>query len=224
MRGLPVAETPRDAPPFPLIDVDPDETSVYQKNMPPLDRVFFLFAFALLTAVPTSQGALVFELDPTAQTFTFTGSDTGTPNFVPTSGTGRSSWAQTFPLADTSNTSLSISGAITADSGLSVFDTTTFRFQGTGGDAGFKIDIYTGDADLQTITGTGNPINYAELLSVKQKANLETFVNSAGTFPLTFGGGFSAITTQVVPEPSTIPLLIATLALFGATLLRRQRD
>ncbi len=177
---------------------------------------------SLITA--TAQAALVFNLDPIGETFTFTGSDTGTPNSNASG--GRTDFAAPFSLRNTSNASRSINAAITADSGLSVFATSFFRIQGSASTRGYAIEIFTGDDSTQSIFGTGETVDYGGSFTATQKADLSTFVAGGGQFALSFGGGFSPISTQIVavPEPSTWALLAVTAVFFATTVGRRYRS
>lgn len=184
-------------------------------------RALVLSITALLAVAATSPAGLVFQLDPTAETFAFTGSDTGTPTAF--SGAGRSFW--TIPLALSSARELNtlIDTAISSTSGPSFSSNSFFKVQGNPPDPFYRIEINSGDAAEQTISGLGTPISYANFTAA-EKIDLQNFVGSNGSFPLALGAGFASITTQVVPEPSTVALLVATLAFFAATLVRHQRD
>ncbi len=179
-------------------------------------------ALAILLAT-TAPAALVFQLDPALETFTLTGSDTGTPN-PPSSSGSRSAWSSLFNLTDASNTNLAITSAVGADSGIAFSPTSFLRIQGGATTPGYVIEIFTGNSNTQTITGNGTPISYAGL-GADQKSDLERFVASPnnGQFMLAAGNNFSAITTQAVPEPSTVAFLaISLMAIVGVSAWRRR--
>lgn len=179
-----------------------------------------ILAVTILMGISPARAVLILEFDPTAFTFRFLGTDTGTPN--PNSGAGRTDWSQPFSLSNATNNSVSLDTAISSNEGLSPFTTSLLRIQGSAASPGFAIEIFTSTANLQTLTGTGTPVSYANWTTT-QKSDLESFVTGGGQFPLVFGASFESILTQVVPEPGTLGLLALTATLGGVAVLRRRR-
>ncbi len=178
-------------------------------------------AMALTVSGLNSHAALVLNVDPAALTITFSGSDVGTPN--PNSGAGRVDWNSSFSLTNTSNNAVSINNAVNSTQALSDFTPSVFRLQGSAATPGFAIEIYTADATLQTLSGTGTPVSYASW-TTSQQTDLANFAAAGNDFDLVFGGGFSSISTQLVPEPGVIGMLGAAGLLIGVFAARRRRS
>lgn len=173
--------------------------------------------FLFLTAALPGQAALIFFLDPLAKTFSFSGSDSGTPN--PLVSDGISEWTTEIPLVGSIDQNISLSGAVTAGSGLSFFNTPFFQFRGSVDR--IEIEIHPRTPAFQTITGTEVPISYGAL-SATYQSSLEAFVAGGGTFDLALGTGFAPIATAVVPESSPAILFGLAAAAMVLTLAGRK--
>ncbi|MGC1481731.1 MAG: PEP-CTERM sorting domain-containing protein [Chthoniobacterales bacterium] len=178
----------------------------------------FVVAISVLVGVGSTRAALVLQLDPTASTIAFTGSDFGTTNS--NSGVGRVDWSSPATLSDGSSRNLAIGGAFDAGTGIAFSPDSFFRLE--GGSSRYVIELYTNNAGEQTISGNESTVSYNGW-TPSQKADLENFVATGGELALSFGGAFTSVGTQVVPEPSAVAMLGLGAAFGGIAIFVRRR-
>jgi len=158
-----------------------------------------------LLAAGVAQASLVLKINTTDKTFTFTGSDAGTPasgwitwNNQESVGAGDLWTGEIDDISATCTSTLEYSGAtaphldLDQSSGFrdSIFTAATITF------------VYTENSCTE-LDGTGVYQSYAALNSLSQ-AHFESLIG--GTFAASTAG-FSDIQVEAVPEPATAGLL-----------------
>ncbi|MCF7687139.1 MAG: PEP-CTERM sorting domain-containing protein [Cephaloticoccus sp.] len=176
-----------------------------------LPAVLLLGSLCLATA-PVARAQLTLNLDTTAKTLWFTGSDSGTTAIVgalhwQTGGSG-SVVHYTFTVADLLTSTLTFSNQ--------------HEFQTTSNNDGFALILNGASATTAvTLTGKGSSFTYDYS---GFSANDQTFLEGLTSIPFTTGTGFSSITVSAsaVPEPSTYAAIFGAIALLGTIAVRKR--
>ncbi len=159
-------------------------------------KTMFVMTLTCVAATPAG-AALILNVDPSTQTFSLTGSDSGTVNDL--FGAGELQYNSFAPVTS--------SDLLTVPLGTGFFTSSDIPVGAFGREgailtnSGLVLLLSVNGAGPTTITGTGVPVSYA---SFGGAADLEAFVG--GTLNFQAGGsGFSDI--RVVPEPASLALL-----------------
>ena len=168
-------------------------------------------ALGFFFAAPCS-ASLVLTINTGLQSFSYSGSDTGTLGTA--KGTGILVWTD----ADSSNpTSIPLTGLSWSGDGLIDADNTyTAIFDSSNGAAdALRVQVFFsgGSGAEGTLTADSTVYSYAGA-SLQERAYFESLIGSS--VPLDAGSGFSPI--AVVPEPSA-----SLLSLLGAVIILRRR-
>ncbi len=168
----------------------------------------------MLGVCASAQAQLVLTIDTANETFSFSGTTTGTPAagdtpFAKWQSSGSGSVG--FVIDLTSLFSDSISHAELSIKGSGALDPLV------------EFVIQTAISDVQSFTATGAIFDYSGR-SAPQKALINKLANFSG-LTLTDGTGFEHISiVSAVPEPSSYAAMLAGMALVVAVSLRRSRS
>lgn len=184
-----------------------------------MTRRFIIFCLVSLCSPALLHADLVLHIDTATEQFSFSGSDSGTPNVINQIGwildSGFGGAGQLLPPV--------VSGFDTAGATL---EGTFFQVRSGPPDLVLLLNfdaVGPGPIGSVTITGNGSSFSYAAL-SAPQKADFESFVGS--TVPLFSGTGASSLSVQgpaVVPEPGSIACIGIT-CLSLVAIRRRKAD
>ncbi len=170
--------------------------------MDPMRTLVELSLVVALSCLPATDtlAQLVLEVDPTHETVSITGADTGRGEYSAMAGYSIASWYPGFPPSGgvedvIVTTGLTISGG--------PIDVAVLRVWGNG--AILLEVVITGDPpDPVTISGTGTRFSYASFES-SRKTVLENAIGSS--LILDTGHGFASVSILHDPGPSPIPAL-----------------
>ena len=186
-------------------------------------------ALATAAASSTLSAALVLNIDTAAKNFYLTGSDTGNaqvdPGFFPGDPVSYSvqfiHYFATNALSASGQLAPSTAGLFTE--GVGGFSGSMSAYNNQFGPDYVFMDIFSYAGDITTLTGAGasSAVSYASV-PTGDMSGFESMIGS--TMGLTVGSGYSWISVQAVPEPSTCALGLAGLACGGYTLARRRRS
>ena len=184
--------------------------------------ILSIFVLTLLVACAEMHGALTLTINTVDETFSLSGTDTGTPfevggqgNFMIWNLGGLDAVAASTGLLYDDDATWSTS--VGAPGGVIASDT-AFGYQASGV---LNLQLSSTSSDLQTITGSGAAKSYSGLAADARTAISN--ITSGTNFPLDTGTGFGDATIVVVPEPATIAPLMAIAALGVVGWQRRTR-
>ena len=191
-------------------------------------RILCLAAFVIGVFAPRLASAgLVMRIDTASRTFFIDGSDTGNADyFEPDPGLPGdyslqfihffSTTVPQFGTITTSAQNLFVQGATLPMTGH------MYMVSNSGQNYVF-MDLFSGGGDITTLTGNGPSaaVSYAGLPAV----DIPLFESLIGdTLDRSIGTGYSPISVQAIPEPSTCASLLGGLAVGGFVVFRRRRQ
>jgi len=187
---------------------------------------FALATFFAMVAVPllNAEADIVMTINTTAKTFSFSGSDTGTPQ---DDGGGSESIAWEYLHG-------SIAGgpSDTTFSGFSPdahwnFSNSIQVINDPGFETRLTISLASTSGPSGVITVTPNSTNYDYSSFGSDQMTILTDLIAEGSIPISFSNsgssGFSAINVTAVPEPTSFALILG-MAMFGMAHRRRSKN
>ena len=174
-----------------------------------MKKMMSLLILLALLAGSTAQAALILEVNTENKTMTFTGTSSG--SFADFGGGFNSAYwtiGDSGAPADTEAV-VDVSSAITPAPDF-------FCEVGLFTSADSAYVNFANSADLNTLSGTDQMINYSSWSGANQ-AKFEGLIG--GTMTLATGSGFGDISIQAVPEPATLGLV----GIFGGGIFLARR-
>lgn len=163
-------------------------------------RKFLLALLIFISASDFSQAAITLTINTSTKELWFSGSDSGT-GMLSSEDISVAVWRNGLEGA---GTNLFVTSAFSSDVGA-----LHFVALGMGSSSGFlSFDVLMFYQGFSTITAnSAERFNYASTFSLAQQQQLEAYAVDGVVFNEVLGTGFSPLSTNAVPEPSTCALL-----------------